>query len=58
MRMELLTDSDNLGAIQYRAFKIPSKNQLPSLLGILNHKSDFVQLMQKILPLVHKMKHS
>lgn len=56
--MELLTDSDNLGVIQYGVFKIPSKKQLPSLLGILNYKSDFVRLMQKILPLVHKMKHS
>lgn len=54
MRMELLTDSHNLSVIQYRGFKIPSKQQLPSLLGILNDKSDFVQLMQKMLPLVHK----
>lgn len=58
MRMELLTDSDNLVIKTFRAFQIPSKEQLPSLLRILNHKSDFIQLMKNILPLVHKMKHS
>lgn len=43
--MELLTESDNLDIIQYRAFKNPSKMQLPLLLSVSNHKSDFVQLM-------------
>lgn len=58
MRMELLTDSDNLVIKPYRAFQIPSQEHLLSLLGILNHKNDFIQLMNNILPLVHKMKHS
>lgn len=58
MRMELLPDSDNLVIKPYRAFQIPSKEQLPSLLDILNHKSDILQLMKNILPLVHIMKHS
>lgn len=58
MRMELLTDSDNLVIKPFRAFQIPRKEQFPSLLGILNHKSDFIQLMKNIFPLVYKMKHS
>jgi len=56
--MELLTGIDYLGVIKYRAFKIPSKKQLPSLQGILNNKANYVQLMKKILPLVYNVKHS
>lgn len=58
MTMELVTGSDYLDIIKYRTFKIPSKKMLPSLFSILEHKSDFVQLMHKILLLVHKIKHS